>query len=463
MTALWVAGDMAAAMGGAIHGPVAGEVGGLSIDTRSLKPGEAFFALRGEGRDGHDYVAEALKKGAALAVIAGDKRPSLAPEGGYISVDEPLAALNRLAAAARQRSQARLVAVTGSVGKTSTKEALKLVLSASGPTHAAAASFNNHIGVPLTLLRLEPLHRSAVVEMGANRAGDVAELVAIARPSVGLVTNAGDEHLEGFGSLEGVARAEGEMFSALATDGTAVINADDDFAPLWREIAGARRVVTFGVAARADVRALAVEQRVDASRGALEFTLKMRGGEARVRLQLLGRHNVINALAAAAAASAAGASLEQCVRGLESVRAVRGRLDLKVAANGATIIDDSYNANPSSARAAIDVLADGGAESWLVLGEMAELGDFAVSSHADIGRYAREHGVRRLFAMGELTRHTVESFGPGAEWFSGIDALIARVESELTAGVTLLVKGSRVNRLERAVEALTRSKFMKTA
>jgi UDP-N-acetylmuramoyl-tripeptide--D-alanyl-D-alanine ligase len=277
------------------------------------------------------------------------------------------------------------------------------------------------------------------------------------------VTNAGAEHLEGFGSLEGVARAEGEMFSALAADGTAVINADDRFAPLWRELAGARRSVTFGLAARSDFTARDLGHRIDSRDRGLEFTLAAPAGERRLCLRLVGRHNVVNALGAAAAASAAGASLDDCVRGLESVRAVHGRLEIRTAANGAAIIDDSYNANPSSVRAAIDLLNEMGGEAWLVLGDMAELGEYAVASHAEAGAYARAQGIARLFATGQLASHAVEAFGPGGEWFPDVEALTRRLAAELAPGSTVLIKGSRVNRLERVVEALAPARYMKTA
>lgn len=427
--------------------------GDVSSDTRTLEDGQLFVALRGPNFDANNFVAEAARRGAAGAIVE-RLQPVALPQ---IVVADALAALSTLAREWRSQFAIPLVGIGGSNGKTTTKEMTAAILSQAGPCLATRGNLNNHIGVPLTLMRLGEAHRSAVVEMGANRAGDIAALALLAQPSVGLVTNAGDEHLEGFGDLEGVARAEGEMFSALGGADTAVINADDPFASLWRELAGARRTITFGMSPGAIVTARDVQQ----SGRSLNFALRTPDGEGRVRLQLLGRHNVLNALAAAAAAGAAGAEIDHCIRGLEEVRAVRGRLDLKSAANGAAVIDDSYNANPSSARAAIDVLRESAGVGWLVLGDMAELGGHAVQSHADIGRYARSKGVARLFAVGELTRHAVEAFGPGAEWFAGTDALIERLRDDLTADVTLLVKGSRVNRLERVVEALTRAEWMK--
>ena len=435
------------------------QFGEVCSDTRTLEAGQLFVALRGPNFEANQFVAEAAKRGAAGAIVERLQAVVL-PQ---LVVPDSLMALTALARAWRKQFSLPLVGIGGSNGKTTVKEMTAAILSQLGQCLATRGNLNNHIGVPLTLMRLEAAHRSAVIEIGANRAGEVAALAALAEPTVGLVTNAGDEHLEGFGSLEGVARAEGEMFSALGGAQTAVINLDDPFAPLWRELTGARRAVTFGLNAHANFSARDVQQRIDATRGALEFTLQTPTGATRVRLQVLGRHNVVNALAAAAAASAAGANLEHCQQGLESVRAVRGRLDLKAAANGAAIIDDSYNANPNSARAAIDVLQDVSRNGWLLLGEMAELGDFAEASHIEIGRYARERGVLRLLAVGELTRHAVEAFGEGAQWFASVDSVIERLAAELAPEVTLLVKGSRINRLERVVEALTRSKFMKTA
>ena len=433
--------------------------GPVSTDTRTLEAGDLFVALRGPQFDANEFVPVADERLAAGAVVERLHSISL-PQ---LLVRDTLSALTALARAWRGNFVLPLIGVSGSNGKTTVKEMAASIMSQTGTCLATRANLNNHIGVPLTLMRLNASHASAVIEMGANRSGDVAELCALARPTVGLVTNAGAEHLEGFGSLEGAARAEGEMFSALAGDGTAVINAGDGFAPLWRELAGARRTVTFGVTAGSDFTARDLRQRIDANGPGLEFTLVAPQGERRVHMRLVGRHNAINALAAAAAASAAGAGLDACVRGLEAVRAVRGRLEIKTAANGAAIIDDSYNANPSSLRAAIDVLHEVAGGAWLVLGDMVELGDFAIDSHKDAGHYARANGIARLFAVGELSRHAVDTFGAGAEWFPDAEALIGRLARELPPNATVLVKGSRVNRLERVVEALARAPYMKTA
>jgi UDP-N-acetylmuramoyl-tripeptide--D-alanyl-D-alanine ligase len=365
------------------------------------------------------------------------------------------AALGALAADWRARSRALVLGVGGSNGKTTTKELLAAVLAGCGPTLATCGNLNNHIGVPLTLLRLEPGHRYAVIEMGANHPGEIAALAALARPAIALVTNAGDEHLEGFGDLAGVARAEGEMFAALPADGTAVVNADDPFAELWTTLAprGAR-VLRFGIDAPADVRAHSIAGRIESGSFATTFVLAVAGEQARVRLPLAGRHNVANALAAAAAAHAAGAPLAAIVAGLELMRPVAGRLQLKAGLRGSWLIDDSYNANPSSVRAGIDALCALPGEHWLVLGEMAELGAETVASHAGVGDYARRAGITRLFAVGDAARHAVDAFGARASWYEDAARLADAVAANLAPGVTALVKGSRVNRLERVVERL---------
>jgi UDP-N-acetylmuramoyl-tripeptide--D-alanyl-D-alanine ligase len=432
---------------------------GVSSDSRTLSAGDLFIALRGPRFNGNEFIGAALAAGAAGALVDAPQPLALA----QILVGDTQAALSRAGRSWREALAIPMVGVAGSNGKTTAKEMTAAILSQAGSTLATRGNLNNHIGVPLTLLRLEPGHRFAVIEMGANRAGEVAELVALARPTVGLITNAGAEHLEGFGSLEGVARAEGETVAGLAADATAVLNADDEFVNLWRGMTPAR-VVTFGIASAADFRATDVRTTLSAQGFLTRFRLSSPLGEADVALHVGGRHNVANALGAAAAAAAAGATLEHIVAGLGAMRSVPGRLQLKQAACGAWIIDDSYNANPSSVRAGIDVLAAIEGRRWLVLGDMAELGEFAADAHAEIGAYAREHGIERVLATGALAALAVERFGTGGQWFPDTEALtreLLRALAGLPAGggsgaanVRLLVKGSRVNRLERVVAAL---------
>jgi UDP-N-acetylmuramoyl-tripeptide--D-alanyl-D-alanine ligase len=442
--------DAAAAAGGQLVGEDR-RYGAVSTDSRTLKPGTLFVALRGPNFDGREFVAAAAAQGAIGAIV---ERP-VAHALPQVVVPDTLRALQQLGEAWRADFNVPIVGVAGSNGKTTAKEMTAAILSRMGACMATHGNLNNHIGVPLTLMRLEASHRSAVVEMGANRIGDVAELVRIARPTVGLITNAGAEHLEGFGNLDGVAQGEGEMVSCLEPTATAIINADDAYAGYWRRVATAGRILTFGVHAQADFMAKNSLQSIERGEFATRFTLECPLGQTSVILKAGGAHNIGNALGAAAAASAAGASLEEIALGLASFRAVAGRLQLKAGARDSWIIDDSYNANPSSVRAGLEVLRSLPGATWLVLGDMAELGEFAENSHAHMGAYARDCGIKRLFALGPQSSRAVETFGSGAEWFPDADSLTRRLQAELVPGVTVLIKGSRVNRLERVVQALT--------
>src|SRR6202158_3535517 len=323
----------------------------IAIDTRKLAAGDLFAALRGEKADGHDCVPRAPRAGPAAPVVAGALQLPL-PQ---IVVSDVEAALANAARAARAQFKGPVIGVAGSNGKTTVKEVIAAIRSQRGPCLSTRGNLNNHLGVPMTLLRLDDSHRSAVIEMGANRRGDVEQLVQIARPCIGLSTNAGAEHLEGFGSLEGAARAEGEMVAGLPPSGTAIINADDAYASLWRAGTEAR-VLSFGLRHEADFHAAGLRLEVDAQDFLTRFRLHSPLGEVDVRLALAGRHNVRNALAAAAAATSAGATLADVAAALSSIRAVKGRLQLRRTRAGAWLIDDSYNANPSSARDALEVL-----------------------------------------------------------------------------------------------------------
>ena len=440
-------GDFARACGGTLQGADR-EYRNVSSDTRTLSGGDLFIALRGPRYNGNEFVGAALTAGAAGALVDSAQPPAIA----QIVVKDTQAALEKAGSAWRAQFSIPVVGVAGSNGKTTTKEMTAAILGAAGECLATRGNLNNHIGVPLTLLRLEPTHRHAVIEIGSNRAGEVAALVKIAEPTVGLITNAGAEHLEGFGSIEGVARAEGEMVAGLKPDATAVINADDEFADLWRNLTAAR-IVTFGIQNPADFSATDVKTTVGAEGFLTRFNLVSPRGRAAIELRMGGNHNILNALAAAAAATAAGAKLDQVTAGLATVRAVAGRLQFKMTANGAWLIDDSYNANPSSVRAGIEVLAGLDGRKWLVLGDMAELGDFAESAHREIGEFAREHGIERLFATGPLSALAVESFGRGGQWFAEANALAEALHAA-PPEARMLIKGSRFNRLERVVDAL---------
>ena len=442
--------ELARIAGGVLHGADA-QFAAVTTDSRTLEPGSLFVALRGERFDGHQFVPDLPARGAAGALVERPVTTAL-PQ---VVVRDALAGLSAFASAWRAAFAGRVVGVTGSNGKTTVKEMIGAILACEGPTLVTRGNLNNHIGVPLTLCRLEPAHRYAVIEMGANHRGEIAHLAAIARPDVGLVNNAGPAHLEGFGGLEGVAQGKGEMFGALGPAGTAVINADDRYASYWHGLAQhAGRVLTFGVRERADFSARNVTSRAADEGFTSEFDLVTPAGERRVTLALAGGHNVMNALAAAAAAHAAGAGLDAVVAGLGRMRAVTGRLEAKALPGGARLIDDSYNANPASVRAGLRALSALEGEHWLVLGEMRELGEESPQLHAEIGEFARGCGVKRLLAVGDEARHAVEAFGAGATWFKDVEDLTRLIAAEIRPGVTVLVKGSRSNRLERVAEAL---------
>ena len=442
--------ELARVTRGVLHGADVA-FGTVTSDSRALEPGALFVALRGERFDGHQFVPEALERGAAGALVERHVSVSL-PQ---VVVGDALQGLTAFAAAWRGDFDGTVVGITGSNGKTTVKEMTGAILACEGPTLVTHGNLNNHIGVPLTLSRLEAAHRFAVIEMGANHRREIAQLAATAQPDVGLVINAGPAHLEGFGGLDGVAQGKGEMFEALGIEGTAVINADDRFAAFWHGLArNAGRIVTFGVRERADFSARNVRSRSSDDGFATDFELVTPVGHRHVSLALAGEHNVMNSLAAAAAAHAAGAGLDAIADGLARVRAVAGRLEVKQLPGGVRLIDDSYNANPASVRAGLRALAALAGQHWLVLGEMRELGEQSPQLHAEIGEFARQSGVARLLAVGEEARHAVETFGAGAVWFAGVEELIAVLRAELAPGVTVLVKGSRSNRLERVAAAL---------
>jgi UDP-N-acetylmuramoyl-tripeptide--D-alanyl-D-alanine ligase len=440
---------------------VGGEARGANVrfaavgtDSRALREGDLFVALRGERFDGHDFVATAASAGAAAAMVnAGwaSAHPD-APLPLVVAADARLA-LGALAAAWRARFAIPLVAITGSNGKTTVKEMLASILrEATGNPETVLATqgnLNNDIGVPLMLLRLRGHHRFAVIEMGMNHAGEIAYLTGLAKPTVALVNNAGAAHLEGLGSVAAVARAKGEIFEGLRPDGIAVLNADDPHLNVWRERVAHHRQIDFGLEHPA-----AVSADLQAQAEGTEMTLKLPHGECRARLAVQGVHNARNALAAAAVATALGIAPEAIGRGLTQFRGVAGRLALVPGRNGARLIDDTYNANPQSMRAALEVLAKKPGRRLFVMGDMGELGPDAAALHRQLGAAARELGVERLFALGEFSRNAVEAFGSAGRWYERIEELLADVESELEPGVTVLVKGSRFMRMERVVRSL---------
>ncbi len=416
-------------------------------DSRRVEPGALFVALKGEHADGHDFVVAAAASGAAGALVA-RRVETVLPQ---VLVDDVLLALGDLASTVRAQRRARVVGITGSSGKTTIKGLLAAILARRGRTHVTAGNYNNEIGLPLTLLAMPADAEYAVLEMGAGKPGDIAYLAAIARPQVALVSNIAPAHLERLGSIDGVAGTKGALYEALPADGVAVINADDAYAGFFAGLAGTRRVLRFGLGSAVEVGAAELALAVDGSR----FRLMTPAGAASVRLPLPGRHNVHNALAAAAAAIALDMPLADIVAGLETAGAVPGRLVRRAMAGGWTLIDDTYNANPGSVAAAIATLALAGGETWLVLGDMAELGAGAEALHAAVGTQARAAGISRLFSVGRLSRATSVAFGDAGAHFDDQAALIAALRDALRAGVTCLVKGSRSSGMERVVAALS--------
>lgn len=423
---------------------------GVTTDSRVVRSGQLYVALKGDRFDGHEYAGDAVNAGAVGCVVDHEC------EGGFsqVLVDDTRLALGSLARLWRSRFLIPVIGVTGSNGKTTVKEMIASVLGQTKKVLATRGNLNNDIGLPLTLFNLSADHQVAVVEMGANHPGEIDYLTSIAKPDVAVLTNAGPAHLEGFGSLEGVARAKGEMFTRLSAKGTAIINRDDDFFDLWKDMAAGKNIVTFGLDESADFHA----RREPSSQMVGEkFTLCTPVGEAPVRLALAGVHNTRNALAAAAACFAVGYELGDIVAGLEQVEPVSGRLQFNRVASGALVCDDTYNANPVSLKAAMETLADMPGTPWLVLGDMGELGPDAERLHRESGALARKLGVQRLFGFGRLCAVAVEAFGEGGQHFTELDSLLKTLLAGIGPEHCVLVKGSRAMRMERVVQALTES------
>ncbi|PTU30696.1 UDP-N-acetylmuramoyl-tripeptide--D-alanyl-D-alanine ligase [Stenotrophobium rhamnosiphilum] len=419
-------------------------------DTRTLAQGDLFVALKGENFDGHEFVARAAAAGAVGAIVSRHIDCPL-PQ---IVVNDTLIALQEYAASWRNDFNLPIVAVTGSNGKTTTKQMLSSIFVTRGPVLATQGNFNNHIGLPLTLLSLRREHVTAVIEMGASNPGEIELLTRLTRPNIGVITQAGDAHLEGFGSREGVARAKGELFVGLG-GGVAVINADDAYAPLWHELTKSASTITFGFSEQADVRALHVQPfPVEAPVGT-RFELRAPEGRQTVNLPLPGRHNIFNALAASACAVALGMDLKDIAAGLARMDAPQGRLSWKNTREGARLLDDSYNANPTSLQAGMELLASLSGERVLVLGGMAELGANATQLHHDAGVAAKALRIDRLYTLGALAAEAAKGFGEGAHAFEDFNELATALRPHLNKKVTLLVKGSRSSRMERVVATLT--------
>lgn len=422
---------------------------GVTTNSKTVEAGNLFVALRGERFDAHDFIADVAALGAAAVVV--ERLPDGLPIPALI-VPDTRYALGQIAQLWRKRFTMPLIGVTGSNGKTTVKEMIAAILSAAfGTDHflATRGNLNNEIGVPLTLFNLNAQHRAAVVELGMNHPGEIARLTEIALPTVGVVNNAQREHQEFMASVAAVAAENGSVISGLSEEGCAVFPADDEFAPLWTSYAGSRRLITFALDKQASVTA-----QWRATDFGSEITLNARGEQVSFVLSAAGQHNVRNALAACAATLAIGINLEIIARGLSAFTPVAGRLQKKQATNGAIVIDDTYNANPDSVRAAIDVLANAPAPRMLVLGDMGEVGSEGVAFHEEIGEYARARHIDQLFTVGELARHASRAFGRPARHFETMETLNEEVAS-VPPGASVLVKGSRFMKMERVVQKLT--------
>lgn len=433
-----------------LHSPIVGadaEFASISTDTRTLKPGQLFIALSGPNFNANDFVAAAVAHGAVGAIVSQAVETSIP----IIKVNDTRIALGHIARHHRESMNVPVIAVTGSCGKTTTRALLASVFSQVGQVLASESSFNNDVGVPLTLLRLMPEHDYVIVEMGANHLGEIANLTQLVRPDVAIITNAGAAHLEGFGDLDGVACAKGEIFQGLLLDGAAIINNDDRYADLWRNLIAARRLVTFAIEHPADVMATNITLN---HHSLPRFQLCLPYDDIEINLPLMGQHNVMNALAAAAAAYALDVPLAAIKHGLEAVSAVKRRLNEYKGFRGATIIDDSYNANPSSVAAAIDVLAKRRGDSVLVFGDMLELGEGADELHSQIGNKALQSGITRLYCYGDHSRYAAKAFGEHGYHFKDQESLLRALRGYLHQDSTVLIKGSLGMKMNHITAAL---------
>lgn len=419
---------------------------GISIDTRTLKPGNLFVAIRGEQFDGHDFIEEALKKGASAALVA---HPVNSPLPQLI-VNDTLIALGKISQFWRARFDLPIVGVTGSNGKTTLKNMIASILRAAchHERHVLATegNLNNNIGVPIMLSRLDKDHRYAVIEMGMNHFGEIAYLTELTSPQVAIINNAAEAHLEGLKDVAGVARAKGEIFQGLAQDGTAILNRDDAHYDYWRGLVSTRKQLSFGIEKPADISAIIHEPQ--------HITLRTPKGNLEIVLPLLGKHNVMNALAATAATLALDIDLSAIKTGLENMHPAPGRMRQYVLSNGARVIDDTYNANPFSLQAAVNTLATFPGEKIVVLGDMKELGPDAKQIHFVAGEKIRAAGIHYLLTLGDMSLATTEGFGKNAQHFTDRDKLIASLQPYLKNGMTILIKGSRSMHMEKIVAGI---------
>lgn len=436
-----------------VHGTLIGEdvvFSSVSIDTRAIKPNQLYIAIKGKNFDGNAFVEQAGQAGAIAAIVHQGVSTTLP----HIVVDDTQLALAQLAGAWRKQLALSVIGVTGSNGKTTVKEMIAAILAVNHPVLFTQGNLNNDIGVPLTLLRLDEQHRYAVIEMGANHPKEIEYSSTYAAADVAVLNNAGAAHIEGFGSLDGVAHAKGEIIQTLQADGVAILNRDDDYFDYWRGVAGDRKIIAFGLNAEADVTARAISTDIQHNEFVTRFDLSCTQGVVSINLKLAGQHNVVNALAAAAACLALDINLAQIKHGLERVKPVTGRLQPLVSRLGNIVIDDSYNANAESLKAALAVLAGCVGKPVVCLGAFGELGDDSLRIHEEMGELIKASGVVRLLAVGADARHTVHVFGEGGTFFDSQAELINALTHELKGDETLLIKGSRAQRMENVAAAL---------
>lgn len=440
--------EIAKAVGGQLHGADV-LVTSVDTDSRRIQPQQLFVAIKGERFDGNQFAQEALKLGAA-AVLISDESQTARPA---VLVNDTRLALGKLANYWRKQLRAPIAAITGSNGKTTTKEMLNAILVAasgdSAAVHATQGNLNNDIGMPLTLLNARANHQYIVLEMGMNHLGEIAYLSNIAQPNVAVIVNAGTAHIGELGSRENIAKAKGEIYEGLNDKGIAVINADDAFADYWRSLNPSRKVLTFALKTPADITATYIEQ---AQSSLVNLTTP--NGKVEFQLPILGVHNIYNALAASAAAVALGVQNHHIAAGLGQFGGVHGRLEYKHGYNGAVLIDDSYNANPDSMKAAIQVLSRLDTTRVFVMGDMGELGADSLAMHAAVGAYAREYNIQHLFTLGEQSQQASQAFGGAAQHFTDVELLANAIKPLMREGVTVLIKGSRFMKMERVVKLL---------
>lgn len=422
------------------------EITGISTDSRQVQPGNLFIAITGDNFDGHHFIKEVGEKGAVAAVVDHYIEGIDIPQ---FVVADTLLALAKIAAAHRQNMACPVIALTGSNGKTTVKEMIAAILPP--PSHATKGNLNNHIGAPLSVLAMNNQHRYAVFELGANHQGEIAHTVAVVHPDVTLINNIAPAHVEGFGSIDGVARAKGEIHQGLSSSGTAVVNDDDAYAHFWDELLVDKRVLRFSANHTADV--YAQDVRLDIH-GRGHFSLVLPNGRVDIELQVPGLHNIRNALAAAACCYAVGISINDIQQGLSHFSGVRGRMTILSGKNQTTVIDDTYNANLRSVLTALEVLAKRSGRKIFVFGDMGELGSWATQHHQEVGLAARQLGIDRILSCGSYSQLASEAFGVGGQHYSSQDKLAQDLLNETNSDTTILVKGSRSSAMEKIVHKL---------